>query len=135
MYICNRSSHQRCSIVKRVLRNFTIFTGKHLCQSFFFNEVGTGVFLWKQEHFRTTVSDVNISKWHTNLCMTALFCQPCFFFLSLFFSCVVFILALVFRFFELAVRIIKPFFITSQSRNLLFNQVIQYFIQIPPVEI
>ena len=27
----NRSSHQRCSVRKGVLRNFTIFTGKHLC--------------------------------------------------------------------------------------------------------
>ena len=31
---------------KGVLRNFTKFTGKHLCQRLFFNEVyGTGVFL------------------------------------------------------------------------------------------
>ena len=29
-----RSSHQRCSMKKGVLRNFTKFTGKHLCQSF-----------------------------------------------------------------------------------------------------
>ena len=28
-----RSSHQRCSIKKGVLRNFGKFTGKHLCQS------------------------------------------------------------------------------------------------------
>ena len=28
-----RSSHQRCSIKKGVLRNFTKFMGKHLCQS------------------------------------------------------------------------------------------------------
>ena len=34
-----RSSHQRCSIKKGVLRNFTKFTGKHLCQSLFFNKV------------------------------------------------------------------------------------------------
>ena len=34
-----RSSHQRCSMKKGVLRNFTNFTGKHLCQSLFFNEV------------------------------------------------------------------------------------------------
>ena len=31
-----RSSHQRCSIKKGILRNFTKFTGKHLCQSLFF---------------------------------------------------------------------------------------------------
>ena len=34
-----RSSHQRCSMKKGVLRNFTKFTGKHLRQSLFFNEV------------------------------------------------------------------------------------------------
>ena len=33
-----RSSHQRCSMKKGVLRNFTKFTGKHLCQSLFFNK-------------------------------------------------------------------------------------------------
>ena len=34
-----RSSHQRCSLSKGVLRNFAKFTGKHLCQSLFFNKV------------------------------------------------------------------------------------------------
>ena len=34
-----RSSRQRCSVRKGVLRNFTKFTGKHLCQSLFFNKV------------------------------------------------------------------------------------------------
>ena len=29
------SSHQRCSMKKGVLRNFTKFTGKHLCQGLF----------------------------------------------------------------------------------------------------
>ena len=33
-----RSSHQRCSIIKFVLRNFAKFTGKHLCQSVFLNK-------------------------------------------------------------------------------------------------
>ena len=32
-----RNSHRRCS-VKGVLRNFPKFTGKHLCQSLFFNK-------------------------------------------------------------------------------------------------
>ena len=41
-FIC-RSSHQRCSIVKDVLGNFTKFTGKHLCKSLFFDKV---VGLW-----------------------------------------------------------------------------------------
>ena len=51
-----RSSHQRRSVRKGVLRDFAKFTGKHLCQSLFFNKVecpatlskkrlGTGVFL------------------------------------------------------------------------------------------
>ena len=30
-----RSSHRRCSVRKSVFRNFTKFTGKHLCQSIF----------------------------------------------------------------------------------------------------
>ena len=33
-----RSSHQRYSVRKGVLRNFARFTGKHLCQSLFFNK-------------------------------------------------------------------------------------------------
>ena len=53
-----RSRHQRYSIKKDVLRNFTKLIRDHLCQSFFFNKVtgrrpatllkktsGTGVFL------------------------------------------------------------------------------------------
>ena len=34
-----RSIHLRCFVKKGVLRNFTIFTGKHLCHRFFFNKV------------------------------------------------------------------------------------------------
>ena len=34
-----RSNHQRCSVRKGVLRNFTKFTSKNLCQSLFFNKV------------------------------------------------------------------------------------------------
>ena len=34
-----RSSHWRCSVRKGILRNFAKFTGKHLCQSLFFNKV------------------------------------------------------------------------------------------------
>ena len=34
-----RSSHRRCSLRKGVLRNFVKSTGKHLCQSLFFNKV------------------------------------------------------------------------------------------------
>ena len=35
----SRSSHQRCSVRKGVLRNFAKFTGKYLCQNPFFNKV------------------------------------------------------------------------------------------------
>ena len=34
-----RSSHRRCSVRKGVLENSAKFTGKHLCQSLFFNKV------------------------------------------------------------------------------------------------
>ena len=34
-----RSSHQRCSIKRGVLKNVSKFTGKRLCQSLFFNKV------------------------------------------------------------------------------------------------
>ena len=34
-----KSSRQRCSVKKGVLRNFAKFTGKHVCQSLFFNKV------------------------------------------------------------------------------------------------
>ena len=34
-----RAGHQRCSVRKIVLRNFTKFTAKHLYQSLFFNKV------------------------------------------------------------------------------------------------
>ena len=36
---------QRCSVKNGVLRNFTKFKGKHLCQSLFFNKVA-GLRLW-----------------------------------------------------------------------------------------
>ena len=41
-----RSSHQRCSVKKGVLTNFAKFTGKHLCQSLFFNRVQAGLQLY-----------------------------------------------------------------------------------------
>ena len=34
----DRSSHRTCSVRKAFLRNFTKLTGKHLCQSLFFNK-------------------------------------------------------------------------------------------------
>ena len=42
-----RSSHQKCSVKKGVLRNFAKFTGKHLCQSLFFNEVAGDTFFYR----------------------------------------------------------------------------------------
>ena len=35
----SRSRHQRCSIEKAILKNFAIFTGKHLRWTLFFNRV------------------------------------------------------------------------------------------------
>ena len=43
----NRTSHQRCSIKKGVLKNFVKFKGKDLCQSLFFDKV-TGLFIKKE---------------------------------------------------------------------------------------
>ena len=39
IYTRERGSQQRCFIKKGVLKNFTKFTGKRLCQSIFFNKV------------------------------------------------------------------------------------------------
>ena len=36
-----RSSHRSCSVKKGVLRKFAKFTGKHMCQGFFFNKVAS----------------------------------------------------------------------------------------------
>ena len=44
-----RSSHRGCSMKKGVHKNFAKSTGKHQCQSLFFNKVagwGTSFFLW-----------------------------------------------------------------------------------------
>ena len=39
MNLLYRSSHQRCSLKKVFLKNFSKFLGKHLCWSLFFNKV------------------------------------------------------------------------------------------------
>ena len=39
--VLSRSSHRRCSVKKGILKNFTIFAGKHLCWSIFFDKVAT----------------------------------------------------------------------------------------------
>ena len=51
-----RSSHQRCSVKKVVLKNFAVFTGKHLCSS---------LFLMKMQAWRPAMS----LKWDTNTCV------------------------------------------------------------------
>ena len=38
-YYIFRSSHRRCSLKKGYLRNFAKFTGKHMCQSLFFDKI------------------------------------------------------------------------------------------------
>ena len=40
-FLYTRNSHRRNSMRKSVLRNFAKFTGKHLCQSLFFNEIAS----------------------------------------------------------------------------------------------
>ena len=44
----DRSTHRRYSVKKGVLRNFAKFTGKHLCQSLFFNEFFNLFFIKKE---------------------------------------------------------------------------------------
>ena len=39
----SRSSRRRCSIKKAVLKNFTIFTGKHLCWSLFLTKLQASI--------------------------------------------------------------------------------------------
>ena len=60
------SSHQRCSIKKGVLRNFAKFTGKHLCQSLFFNEVA-GQAIFFTEHLWTAASTKSTKMSQKNL--------------------------------------------------------------------
>ena len=58
-----RSSHQRCSIKKGVLKNFAKFTGIHLCQSVLsceFWEIFKNTFL--TEHIQETASVNYIGK-------------------------------------------------------------------------
>ena len=42
--ISSKSSHRRCSVKTGVLGNIEKFTGKHLCQSLFFNKVAGQAF-------------------------------------------------------------------------------------------
>ena len=50
-----RSSKRRCFAKKGVLRNFAKFTGKHLCQSLFFNKVA-GLRQNSQENLQNSYS-------------------------------------------------------------------------------
>ena len=50
-----RSSHQRCFIKKVVLKNFAIFTGKHMCWRYFIRSYFTlceGVILFQTENIK-----------------------------------------------------------------------------------
>ena len=51
-----RSSHQRFSVGKGVLKNFAKFMGQHLCQSLFFNKVaGLRPATFRSSHHRCSV--------------------------------------------------------------------------------
>ena len=53
----SRSSHRRCSIRKGdVLRNFAKVTGKHLCQSIFFNKKETQAQVFPCEFFESSTN-------------------------------------------------------------------------------
>ena len=75
----NRSSHQRCFVIKGVLRNFPKSTAKHLCQSLFikketlahvfsceFCEISKNTFY--KEHLWATASVQNVYYIKINLC-------------------------------------------------------------------
>ena len=50
------STHPRCSVRQGVLRNFAKFTGKHLCQSLFFDKVaGLGLQFYQKSDLYTGV--------------------------------------------------------------------------------
>ena len=58
-----RSSHQKCSARKGILRNFVKFTGKHLSQSVFFNKVaGLMPASLLKKSLRHSCSPVNFAK-------------------------------------------------------------------------
>ena len=69
------SSHQRCSIKKGVFRNFTKVTGKHLCQSLFFDKVAglrhrKSLFLTKLQAWRpvTYLKKVPTQRFFCEIC-------------------------------------------------------------------
>ena len=48
LYWTDKSSHQKGSIKKAVLKNFAIFTGKHFCWNFFHKVAGLQAFIKKR---------------------------------------------------------------------------------------
>ena len=77
-YRQSRSSHQRCSIKKGVLRNFTKFTGKHRVRVSFLKFLRTPFFT---EHLRTAASDKaqkNFAIIWIYYCMSELLAEVCF---------------------------------------------------------
>ena len=53
----SKSTHLTCSVKKSVLRNFAKFTGKHLCQSRFFNKVAGLRNFYEHLFYRTPPDD------------------------------------------------------------------------------
>ena len=58
----SRSSRQRCSVKKGVLRNFLKFTEKHLCQSLFFNKVAGSACNFIKKETLAQLFPVNFTK-------------------------------------------------------------------------
>ena len=60
----DRSSHQRCSTEKGVLKKFAKFTGKRQCRSLFFNKVTAGLMpaTLLKKRLRHTCFPVNFTK-------------------------------------------------------------------------
>ena len=66
--LCVNSCHRRCSVKKAVLKNFLMFTGKHLCWSLFSDKVAglqASCEYWKifkniycEEHLQMAASSV-----------------------------------------------------------------------------
>ena len=54
---CFRSNYQECSVKKGALRNFAKFTGKHLCQSLFFDKVQVPANLYEHIFYRAHLGD------------------------------------------------------------------------------
>ena len=64
----DRSRRWRCFVKKGVLKNFAKFTGKHLCQSLFFNKVaGNACNFIKKEDLAQVFFPVNFSKFSRTL--------------------------------------------------------------------